>query len=137
MIFILVLDRLDCQQTDGALKRVNWLPEVTLKVWSESLQKTIAGRTNWCLAHGDSKEEVDISLIVLYVYFPIIRVPTYADPVCNRVKRNSKRRLNIVGASSADDIISPPYRTLEREKASRTNLCLELRQTLQISSSFI
>jgi hypothetical protein len=103
IIDILFLDRLECLQADGAFEHVNWLPEVPLKMMSQSLGKTISGRADWCLVHGNSKEEAETVLVVLYVYSPIIWIPMLRLQSC---KGGKKGGISEVGASSANNVSS-------------------------------
>jgi hypothetical protein len=60
-------DRLESLNDQESARRLNWIPEVSLSVQSPTLQQTITGWADYCLAYGD-KCDPQTALIVLYVF---------------------------------------------------------------------
>lgn len=60
-------DRLNYLDDHNADRQLNWFPEMSISTRSNLLGKTIQGKVDWCLSHGNNKTEVDTTLVVLYV----------------------------------------------------------------------
>ena len=69
IVDVIFCDRLDILNNRKSELHLNWVPEVTLSTKSKPLQKTISGRADWVLGHGNPKSTLDSSLIVLYVFY--------------------------------------------------------------------
>ncbi|KAL1862214.1 hypothetical protein Plec18167_000999 [Paecilomyces lecythidis] len=65
VIDIVFCDRLNHLDDQDADRHLNWFPEMPISVESASLGKTIHGKVDWCLSHGNNKSELDTTLIVL------------------------------------------------------------------------
>lgn len=47
-----------------------WFPDVPLSTKSKSINKVIQGRPDWCLSYGETKSELEISMIVPCASYP-------------------------------------------------------------------
>lgn len=66
VIGVILCDRLNYLDDRNADRQLNWFREMSISARSDSLGKTIQGKVDWCLFHGDKKAEADTTLVVLY-----------------------------------------------------------------------
>ena len=69
IVNVIFCDRLNILNYRKSELHLNWVPEVTLSTQSKRLQKTISGRADWILGHGNPTSTLDSSLIVLCVFY--------------------------------------------------------------------